>query len=59
MLRSLVNLVSRAIRLDLMNPRAYENDFSNVKKESDGKITVHNARYKTRIRNGTQVCYTW
>jgi len=57
MLESFVNLASRAIRLDFLKPRVYENDFSKVQAERDGKLTVYNTRYKTRIRNSTQVRY--
>jgi hypothetical protein len=55
MLQSFVDLASRATRVDLLRPRFYENDFSNVKTEPDGTIAVHNARYKTRIRASKQV----
>jgi len=54
LLQSFVDLTSRAIRLDLLKPRTYENEFSKVRIGHDGMIDVHNARYKTRIRRSTQ-----
>jgi len=58
MLRSFVDLASRAIRLDLSKSRVYENDFAGVHMHRDGSITVHNARYKSRIRASHQVRHT-
>ncbi|KAI0002119.1 P-loop containing nucleoside triphosphate hydrolase protein, partial [Russula compacta] len=55
MLQRFVDLASRATRLDLLKPRIRENDFSAIQTESDGMMTVHNARFKTRIRSSTQV----
>jgi hypothetical protein len=55
MLRSFVDLASRATRLDLLKPRFYGNEFLNVQTNPDGMIAVHNARYKTRIRVSKQV----
>jgi len=57
MLQSLIHIASRTIRLDFLKPRVYENEFTKVQAERNGKITVHNARYKTRIRPSAQVCY--
>jgi hypothetical protein len=36
-----------------------ENDFSEVERKRDGSLTVHNSRFKTRIRMSTQVHRTW
>lgn len=58
MLQRFVDLASRATRLDLLKPRIRENDFSDIQTESDGVMTVHNARFKTRIRSSTQVRHT-
>ena len=58
MLRAFVDMASRVIRLELSKPRVYENEFSKVQTETDGSITVLNARYKTRIRASKQVGYT-
>jgi hypothetical protein len=55
MLRIHANLASRAIRRDLSKPRIQENDFSKVVTKRDGSMTVHNDRFKTRIRASTQV----
>ena len=58
MLRSFVDLASRAIRLDLLKPRVYENDFAEIQMNPDGSIIVSNARYKSRIRASNQVRHT-
>lgn len=58
MLRSFVDLACRAIRLDLLKPRSYENDFSAIDLDPQGSIIVNNARYKTRIRASKQVRHT-
>jgi hypothetical protein len=58
MLRSFVDLACRAIRLDLLKPRVYENDFSGIDMDPHGSIIVNNARYKTRIRASRQVRHT-
>jgi hypothetical protein len=50
MLRLLVDLATRAIRIDLAKPRIKENDFTKVYTKVDGGIDVTNARFKTRIR---------
>ena len=55
MLQNYADLASRAIRSDFLKPRIQENDFSAVQKKRDGTITVHNVRYKTRIRRSKQV----
>jgi hypothetical protein len=55
MVRAYAELASRAIRRDLLKPRIQENDFSAVETELDGTMTVHNARFKTRIRTSSQV----
>jgi hypothetical protein len=55
MLQNYADLASRAIRRDFLKPRIQENDFSAVQKKRDGTITVHNARFKTRIRASKQV----
>jgi hypothetical protein len=54
MLRLLVDLATRAIRIDLANPRIKENDFAKVDTKGDGDIDVINARFKTRIRKSEQ-----
>jgi regulator of nonsense transcripts 1 len=54
MLQNYAVLASRAIRRDFLKPRIQENDFSAVDEEKDGSITVHNARFKTRIRASKQ-----
>ncbi|KAF8462633.1 P-loop containing nucleoside triphosphate hydrolase protein [Russula ochroleuca] len=54
MLQNYADLASRAIRRDFLKPRIQENDFSAVQKKRDGTITVHNARFKTRIRASKQ-----
>ncbi|KAH9956266.1 hypothetical protein BC827DRAFT_805145 [Russula dissimulans] len=54
MLRCYVDLACRAIRLDLLRPRVQENEFSEVQTKRNGKITVHNTRFKTRIRASGQ-----
>jgi hypothetical protein len=55
MLQNYADLASRTIRRELLKPRIQENDFSAVDKEKDGSITVHNARFKSRIRASNQV----
>jgi hypothetical protein len=55
MLQNYADLASRAIRSDFSKPRIQENDFSAVQKRRDGTITVHNARFKSRIRRSEQV----
>jgi hypothetical protein len=54
MLQNYAVLASRAILRDRLKPRIQENDFSAVDTEQDGSITVHNARYKSRIRASKQ-----
>jgi hypothetical protein len=54
MLRHFVDLATRAIRLDLANPRIRENDFNKVTTTTNGDMLVHNARFKSRIRGGLQ-----
>jgi hypothetical protein len=49
------DLATRAIRRDFLKPRILENDFSTVEREKDGTMTVHNTRFKTRIRASNQV----
>ena len=49
------DLAHRAMRRDLLKPRIQENDFSEVENKRDGGLTVHNSRFKTRIRPGRQV----
>ena len=55
MLQKYVDLAYRSIRRNLLKPRIHENDFSAVDKERDGSITVHNSRFKSRIRASKQV----
>ena len=37
-------------QMDAASSRIQENDFDTVEDGSDGKLIIHNARYKTRIR---------
>ncbi|KAH9976258.1 P-loop containing nucleoside triphosphate hydrolase protein [Lactifluus volemus] len=53
-LRLLVDVATRAIRMDLAKPRIKENDFTKVDTNDDGGIGVINARFKTRIRKSKQ-----
>jgi len=55
MLQIYADLAHRAMRRDLLKPRIQENDFSDIKAKRDGSLTVHNSRYKTRIRASRQV----
>jgi hypothetical protein len=55
MLQIYADLAHRAMRRDLLKPRIQENDFSEVERKRDGSLTVHNSRFKTRIRMSTQV----
>jgi hypothetical protein len=55
MLQIYADLAHRAMRRDLLKPRIQENDFSEVERKRDGSLTVHNSRFKTRIRKSTQV----
>jgi hypothetical protein len=55
MLQIYADLAHRAMRRELLKPRIQENDFSEVKSKRDGSLTVHNSRFKTRIRRSKQV----
>jgi hypothetical protein len=55
MLQIYADLAHRAMRRDLLKPRIQENDFSDVERKRDGSLTVHNSRFKTRIRRSGQV----
>jgi hypothetical protein len=55
MLQIYADLAHRAMRRELLKPRIQENDFSEVERKRNGSLTVHNSRFKTRIRMSTQV----
>ncbi len=55
MLQTYADLTHRAMRRDLLKPRIQENDFSAVDRKRDGGLIVHNSRFKTRIRQSSQV----
>ena len=46
-------------RMDAASSRIQENDFDTVERGSDGKLMVHNERYKTRIRATGTVCFVF
>ena len=58
MLQTYAELAAVAIRRDFLKPRIQVNDFSHVVNERDGTTTVHNARFKSRIRYNEQVRFT-
>jgi hypothetical protein len=49
-LQTFAGLAATAIRRDFLKPRIQENDFSGIVKHRDGKITIENTRFKTRVR---------
>jgi hypothetical protein len=58
MLQTYAELAAIAIRRDFLKPRIQVNDLSHVVNKRDGTMTVHNARFKSRIRHNKQVRFT-
>ena len=45
--------------MDAASSRIQEKDFDTVERGSDGKLIIHNERYKTRIHATGNVCFVF
>lgn len=42
--------------LEMMKPTHMDNDFETWELDKDGKLILHNSRFKTKVRHSRQVC---